>query len=76
MICPVVNPDFTKSSAFSLISITTVIKVSSTIAKKKVVKNFLRIYQSSFLITAEVEKLRGESTGMQNFENVKLLIHW
>ena len=51
MIWVVLNPDFTKSSAFSLISITTVINVSNTMAKKKVVKNFLSMYQSSFLIT-------------------------
>ena len=50
------NPslDFTKSSVFSLTSTTTAITVNKNIAKKKVVKKFLSIYQSSFFISLKV----------------------
>jgi hypothetical protein len=46
----VLNPDFTKSSVFSLASTTTEIIVNRMIEKKNVPRNFLRIYQSSFFM--------------------------
>jgi hypothetical protein len=41
---------FAKSSVFSLMSITVLIRVSKMREKKNVVKKFLRIYQSTFFI--------------------------
>src|SRR4051812_29952243 len=48
----VLSPLFTKSSVFSLLSTATAITVKSSMQKINVVKNFLRIYQSIFLIIA------------------------
>ena len=42
------KPDATKSSVFSLMSTATAITVKRNMAKKKVVRNFLSMYQSSF----------------------------
>ena len=50
MSCFTVRPDFTKSSVFSLISITIVINRNKKIEKKNVVRKFLSIYQSSFFM--------------------------
>ncbi len=46
----VLNPDLTKSSVFSLMSITVDITVRRITEKTKVEMNFLNMYQSIFFI--------------------------
>ena len=58
------RPDFTKSSVFSLTSITIEIKANINNEKKKVVSRFLNMYQSSFFIPFAVPvkiEVSGES---------------
>jgi hypothetical protein len=50
MILEVGNPDFTKSSAFSLVSIATAITQKINTMNTVVEMNFFNMYQSSFLI--------------------------
>ena len=50
MILEVGNPDFTKSSAFSLVSIATAITEKINTINKVVVINFFNMYQSIFFI--------------------------
>jgi hypothetical protein len=53
------KPDLTKSSVFSLTSTTIAITAKRKMAKKKVVKNFFSMYQSSFFIAAYLTKDTG-----------------
>ena len=50
MISTVPRPVFTKSSAFSLLSTATATTVNSIMQKKKVTRNFRKMYQSSFFM--------------------------
>jgi hypothetical protein len=50
MILEVGRPDFTKSSAFSLVSIATAITTKINTMKTAVEMNFFNMYQSSFFI--------------------------
>ena len=50
MIWVVDNPDFTKSSVFSLLSTATAMTVNKSMQKTNVVKNFFSMYQSIFVI--------------------------
>jgi hypothetical protein len=49
------SPDFTKSSAFSLVSITTDISENIRIMKRVVEMNFFNMYQSSIFINCRDE---------------------
>jgi hypothetical protein len=57
------NWDFTKSSVFSLTSTTTAITVNRNMAKKKVVRNFLSMYQSIFFILCLTKIKAGNQAG-------------
>ena len=48
MISELVKPERTKSSVFSLTSITTAMTAKKKMAKKNTAKNFFNMYQSSF----------------------------
>jgi hypothetical protein len=56
MIWVVDNPDFTKSSVFSLLSTAIAMTVNNSMQKTNVVKNFCSMYQSIFVIISSEVK--------------------
>jgi hypothetical protein len=56
----VVSPDFTKFSVCSLLSTAVAIRVKRIMQKKKVIRIFLSIYQSSFFILPAKEMIIDE----------------
>ena len=76
MICEKGNPDFTKSSVFSLASIATAITENMISVKKTAERYFLIIYQSRIfiqkLIAPKVAETRDEAyTNCANYTNLK-----
>ena len=57
MISEVLRPVFTKSSVFSLLSTATAIAVNNSRQKKKVIRNFFSMYQSSVRILPKVAEI-------------------